>query len=316
MSEERYFDEHGNELTPEEVAALGDYEIVEEVEASPAAQQPAAETPAPVVAAPAEQRGRVSKVLIGGVAVLVLAVGGGVAYAMHSLGQQNTAADAKEAVVSKSSEVRASVEAKSSEVRASVAPSDEPDEPARTGVRVTGAKCLDPGPAVWDGQGEMPDHRLRQESAAKLPSSVSARVKKRDSRNPSEISIVQPETGRLLVYASDPAGIYNRATVSVAGGQPVVLGSGNVVSVGADGRDVCPTNARATKYAVVDGKKERAVEIVASKAVGDVMYGVNASGDIVELTLEKIEPEETDEPAEPKETDESDEPVAAEDDER
>lgn len=303
-----YVDEDGNELSAEEIAALGDdVEIVEEKAEAPATQQPATETPAPSGSAPAEQRGRVPKALLGGAAALVLAVGGGVAYGMHSLGQQNTVEDVSAAASSKVEEAKESVEDKKEEVLGPE-PSAEP-EPVRTGTRVTGEACLDPAAAQWDGQGEMPDHRLRQESAAKLPSSVSARVKKRDSRNPSEISIVQPETGRLLVYASDPAGIYNRATVSVAGGQPVVLGSGNVVSVGADGRDVCPTNARATKYAVVDGKKERAVEIVASKAVGDVMYGVNASGDIVELTLEKIEPEETDEPAEPKETDESDEPV-------
>lgn len=278
-----YVDEDGNELSAEEIAALGDdVEIVEEVSA-PAAQQPADGT--------AGARGRVPKALIGGVAVLVLAVGGGVAYGMHALGQQNTVEDVKQNVAAKSSEVRESVEVKKEEVRESVSP--EPEEPVRTGTRVTGAKCLDPEAAQWDGEGDMPDHRLRQEGSARLPSSVSARVKKRDTKNPSEIAITQPESGRLFVYASDPAGIYSRATVSIAGGLPVVLSSGNVVEVGADRSDVCPTNARPTSYAVVDGKREKAVEIVTSKSVGDTMYGVNASGDIVELVLEKIEQPES-----------------------
>ncbi|GAA4753086.1 hypothetical protein [Gordonia alkaliphila] len=305
MSEDKYYDEDGNELTPEEVAALGDdIEIVEESVEAPAAKQPAAETPA-------AQRGRVPKALIGGVAVLVLAVGGGVTYAMHSLGQQNTVEDVKAGAAAKSSEVREAVEDKKAEVRESVAPSAEP-EPVRTGTRVTGAKCLDPAAAQWDGEGDPPDHRLRQESAAKLPSSVSARVRKRDTRNPSEISIVQNGQNQLLVYASDPAGIYTRAKVSIAAGLPVVLGSGNVVEVGADDRDVCPTNARPTAYAVVDGKKERAVEIVASKSVGDTMYGVTASGEIAELVLEKIEPEGADDTAESDETDEADEAAESE----
>ncbi|KJR05974.1 hypothetical protein [Gordonia sihwensis] len=254
-----------------------------------------AQQPAPTVAAPAAQKGRVPKALIGGVAVLVLAVGGGVAYGMHALGQQNTVEDVTAAVAEKSSEVRESVEVKKEEVRESVSP--EPEEPVRTGTRVTGAKCLDPGPAVWDGEGDPPEFRLRQEAAAKLPSSVSARVKKRDSRNPSEIAITQPEKARLFVYASDPAGIFSRATVSIAGGLPVVLSSGNVVEIGADDRDTCPTNARPSTYAVVNGKRESAVEIIASKSVGDVMYGVTGNGDIAELTLEKIEPEEAAEPA-------------------
>lgn len=278
---EIYEDEHGN-LTDaagnpvdedgNRVAEVGP----EPVPSTPAAQQPAA------------RKGK-AKFLVVGAAALVLLVGGGIAYGLHTVGQQNTAEDVKEAVAAKSSEVREAVSAKSSEVRASVAP--EPKEPARNGVRVTGAACLDPAAAQWDGEGDPPDHRLRQEGSARLPSSVSARVKKRDSRNPSEIAITQPEKARLFVYASDPAGIYTRATVSIAAGLPVVLGSGNVVEVGTDDRDACPTNARPTAYAVVDGKKEKAVEIVAAKAVGDTLYGVTGGGDIAELTLEKIEPE-------------------------
>lgn len=307
-----YFDEDGNELSAAEVAALGDdVEIVEEVEALPAAQQPAAETPTPVVADPSPQSGRVPKGLIAGVAVLVLAVGGGVAYAMHSLGQQNTAGDVKAAASGKVEEVQEAVEDKKEEVRESVSPSAKP-EAVRTGTRVTGATCLDPGPAVWDGEGDPPDHRLRQEGSARLPSSVSARVKKRDTRNPSEISIVQNGQNQLLVYASDPAGIYTRAKVSIAAGLPVVLSSGNVVEVGADDRDVCPTNARPTAFAVVDGKKERAVEIIASKAVGDTLYGVTGNGDIAELVLEEVETEESEEPSESEETGETDEAAETE----
>ncbi len=303
---DQYFDEDGNELSAEEIAALGDdVEIVEEVSA-PAAQQPAAETPA-------AQRGRVPKGLIAGAAALVLAVGGGGAYALHSLGQQNTAQDVSAAASSKVDSAKEAVEEKKEEVRESVSPSAEPEEPVRTGTRVTGAACLDPAAAQWDGEGGMPAFRLRQEGSAALPSSVSARVKKRDSRNPSEISIVQNGQNQLLVYASDPAGIYTRAKVSIAAGLPVVLGSGNVVEVGADDRDVCPTNARPTAYAVVDGKREKAVEIVASKSVGDTMYGVTGSGEITELVLEKIEPEGADDTAESGETDEAAEPEPADD---
>ena len=116
---DQYFDEDGNELSAEEIAALGDdVEIVEEVSA-PAAQQPAAETPA-------AQRGRVPKGLIAGAAALVLAVGGGGAYALHSLGQQNTAQDVSAAASSKVDSAKEAVEEKKEEVRESVSPSAEP----------------------------------------------------------------------------------------------------------------------------------------------------------------------------------------------
>ncbi|WOC14319.1 hypothetical protein [Gordonia sp. MP11Mi] len=299
MSEERYFDEHGNELTPEEVAALGDYEIVEEVEASPAAQQPAAETPAPSGSAPAEQRGRVPKALLAGAAAVVVLIGGGVAYGMQSLGQQNTAQDVKQNVAEKSSEVKAAVEDKKEEVLPE--PSAEP-ETVRTGTRVTvtGAACLDPAAAQWDGEGAEPEFRLRRESAAKLPASITTLVKKRHRDRPSELSITQPKAGRLGVYASDSAGIYSRANVSIVGGVPVVLSSEPTPRVGKDAGE-CPTLARATTYAVVDGSKEKSVEILASKSVGDVMYGVT-DGEVIELVLERVDEPESDGGDEPVES--------------
>ncbi|GAC78779.1 hypothetical protein SAMN04488550_2907 [Gordonia malaquae] len=282
-----YVDEDGNPLSVEEIAALGDdIEIVEEVEdveevEAPAAQQPAAETPA----VPADGGSRVPKALLGGVAALVLLVGGGAAYGMHALGQQNTAEDVAAAASSKVEEVQSSVEDKKEEVL-EPEPSAAP-EPVRTGARVTGAQCMDPAQARWDGEGEMPEFRLRRESAAELPSSITARVKKRHKDDPSELSIVQSERNRLGVYASDSAGIYSRAVISITGGVPVVLNSGATPRVG-DDAGACPTLARATTYAVVDGDKEKPIEILASKSVGDVMYGIT-DDEIIELSLEKIE---------------------------
>ncbi|GAC80840.1 hypothetical protein SAMN04488550_0597 [Gordonia malaquae] len=280
-----YVDEDGNPLSADEIAALGDeVEIVEETVEAPTAvpAQPAAEAPTP--AAPATQGRKVPKAALAGVAAVVVLIGGGAVWGLHTLGNQNTAADVKAAVSSKTEAVKSSVAVKSSEV---LGPPEE-EKSDRTGTRVTGATCMDPAPAVWDGEGDPPEHRLRRESAADLPSSVTARVKRRHKDDPSEISMVQPEKGRLDIYASGAVGNYNRAEISIAGGVPVVLGDGGVLRVGRD-VGICPTTSRITRFAVVSGNREKSIEILSSKAVGDTMYGIT-DDEVIELSLEKVDP--------------------------
>lgn len=281
-----YVDEDGNPLSADEIAALGDeVEIVEEVIEAPVAApaQQAAEAAAPA----AEQGRKAPKALLAGIAAAVVLIGGGAAWGLHTLGSQNTVEDVKAGATSKVEAVESSVAAKSSVVLGPPSSAEEP-EPTRTGTRVTGAECMDPAGASWDGEGDPPQFRLRRESAADLPSSVTARVKRRHKDDPSEISMVQPEKGRLDIYASGAVGNYNRAEISIAGGVPVVLGDGGVLRVGRD-VGICPTTSRITRFAVVSGNREKSIEILASKAVGDTMYGIT-DDEVIELSLEKIDP--------------------------
>ncbi|MFF0709129.1 MULTISPECIES: hypothetical protein [Gordonia] len=94
--EYEYVDEHGHPLTPEEVAALGDVEIVEET--------PVSETP--VRAATPSTPHRIPKALIGVAAVAVLGIGGGVAYGLHAMGGQDNVAAVKAQVRDKTKEVK------------------------------------------------------------------------------------------------------------------------------------------------------------------------------------------------------------------
>ncbi|GAA4741799.1 hypothetical protein [Gordonia alkaliphila] len=79
------------------------------------APAPAAQPPAD--GGGAEQKvGKAPKLLIAGAAVAALLVGGGLAYGLSAVGDQNTVSDVKDAASAKSSQARAAVSSKKSEV--------------------------------------------------------------------------------------------------------------------------------------------------------------------------------------------------------
>ncbi len=85
----------------------------------PGAEQP---TPTPAAQPPAvgegveTKIGKAPKLLIAGAAVAVLLVGGGIAYGLSSVGDQNTVSDVKDAASAKSSQAQAAVSSKKAEV--------------------------------------------------------------------------------------------------------------------------------------------------------------------------------------------------------
>lgn len=78
---------------------------------------PTPATQSPAVGGDAAPRvGKVSKVVIAGAAAAALLVGGGIAYGLSAVGDQNTVADVKQGVVAKSSQAKAAVSSKKNEV--------------------------------------------------------------------------------------------------------------------------------------------------------------------------------------------------------
>ena len=110
-----YFDEDGNELTPEEVAALGDddVEIVDEAQSTSATvPTPVAQASASPTTPPAAPHPKAPKALLAVAAVAVLGIGGGVAYGLHAIGSQNTAASVKEHAAKKTDQLKTTAEDK------------------------------------------------------------------------------------------------------------------------------------------------------------------------------------------------------------
>lgn len=77
---------------------------------------PAAESPAAGSDSAAPRFGKVPKVVMAGATAAVLLVGGGIAYGLSAVGDQNTVADVKQGVVAKSSQAKAAVSSKKAEV--------------------------------------------------------------------------------------------------------------------------------------------------------------------------------------------------------
>ena len=282
-----YFDEDGNELTREEVDALGDdVEVVEEeVADAPAAPQPAAQAPA-AVDAPAKSGGRVPKALIAGVAAVVVLVGGGLAYGMSQVGNENTVEDVRAGVSSKSAEVSAKVEDKKQEV-----------EESATWEPVTSPLCLNDkiDAAAWNGTGEKPKQRLNVVGRTALPEGIKGLLEKRENGEPRELVALQTDETRLGLYVSGTQvdsstgdSTWWKVTVSLAGAEPVVLGEGK-----GSGNDVemrygaCATIPEGSYWVTGRGGDDAAttVELMKPVKTGDFIYAV-AGDDLLKLALE------------------------------
>ncbi|MFJ7619810.1 hypothetical protein ACIQYZ_13515 [Rhodococcus erythropolis] len=245
-----YVDEDGNPLTPEEVAALGDDVEVEEVAVAPA---PAAKQPA---AAPSAPVGKGVKAALAGAAVVVLALGGGLAYTMSQVGNENTASDVKDAVASKSSEIRESIAPSSSAV---------PVEEAEVhGTPVTGLGCQEGAflAAQWAEGDPAPTHQLGVEEVISMPVGFTERMRKGEEKagQRPKTAAVQMSSERLGIYVAgtenaqsngDP--VWWRVNVAISGGFSVI-GEGYGDGSDRDARMAsCPTIDAGTYRVVGDG---------------------------------------------------------------
>lgn len=103
MPDYEYVDENGNPVDP---TTLGEYEVVDD------------DTPVATPAAAAPHR--IPKALMAIGAVGVLAIGGGIAYGLHSIGNQSTVGDVKAGVSSKAASASSAYRSESSAVESSV----------------------------------------------------------------------------------------------------------------------------------------------------------------------------------------------------
>ncbi|WP_287004241.1 MULTISPECIES: hypothetical protein [Gordonia] len=143
-----YVDEDGNAVDPAELDA-GGYQIVDKTD-TPVPGSPAAQV---------ERASKVPKALLAVAAVAVLAVGGGAVYALHSIGDQHTAADIKAGAERKKDEVEAGVQDRAADERAELMPVT-----ACGGYTGSGLAA-----AQWTGD-ERPSMQLAITSVTDLPS--------------------------------------------------------------------------------------------------------------------------------------------------
>ncbi|OBA39001.1 hypothetical protein [Gordonia sp. 852002-51296_SCH5728562-b] len=289
-----YEDAQGNPLTPEQAeAAIADgrevYEVVDDVFVDPPVPTVPAAAPAPPAAESTTSR-KAPKALLAMAAVVALAIGGGVAYGMHSLGQRNTTEDVKAAIASKSVAVSSVVESKKAEVSESVE--------QRVGTRITGMTCPadELARAQWDGQGEKPGHQLRKLAETALPAGFVSRKAKADKGEPREMVMLQLSDSRMGVYISTTSvdsqsgkSAWWKVTVGTSG-DPAILGEGMGDGTDQDMRGACGT-VPGGRYLVVDDDHEDEPTDLAllkpTKSDG-VVYAI-AGDRLLKLALERVD---------------------------
>lgn len=181
-SDSGYVDEDGNPIPESELHLYMDVDD-DEVESQPAA--PATPpTPAGTAVAPQGTGGpRVPKVLIAGVLAGVVLLGGGTAWFLSSLGEQNTAETAT-----------AAVQQKTEKVKAKVAEQDP--------VNACDPKQLESG-TLWDEvSGDAPKMQLRVLETAPLPPAAKQRVE--DGGRTLEMEILQVNRFNWGLYLVEP----------------------------------------------------------------------------------------------------------------
>ncbi len=181
-----YVDEEGNPVDPAELGddvEFVDEEVEEVVEDTPAAAEPVVPTSEPVSAPTAAAAPRkVPKALLAGVAAAVLLVGGGAAYGLSQLGNQDTVQDAKAAVTEKTEQVK-------EEARADIDACD--------GRQVAAAS--------FSKGGDTPKMELKVTSVTALPPGYAERVAGLGDRAADRVTILQQSTGDLGVYVQEEA---------------------------------------------------------------------------------------------------------------
>lgn len=290
-----YEDIDGNPLTPEQAeTAIANgqevYEVVEEevvdppvtVPTAPAAApaQPAAEAPVSADTTAATRR-TAPKGLLAVAAVVIIAIGGGLAYGMHNLGQRNTVEDVKAAVSSKSVAVSSAVESKKAEVVSA------------KGELLSGQRCpiATVRGAQWDGEGELPEYQLQEVGKTALPAGFRERVAKRAQGEPREVVMLQLSDSRLGVYVSGTSvdaqsgkSTWWKVTTAITGDEPAVLGESMGDGTDRDMRGACESVPEGSYLVMADGTEaapDAPTKLLMLKpATGSdgVVYAVNADG--------------------------------------
>lgn len=249
-----YEDEWGDPLTPKQAEAAiargqAVYEVVEEEVAEVSVEAPAAapaQQVAETVTTPAEPARKAPKALLALAAVVVIAAGGGIAYGMHALGQQNTVEDVKSAVSSKASEVKQSVAPSSS-----AAPNEpEPVQP------VLGAGCSPTkiqGAGWRDGEPK-PEMQLAVEEAIEIP--YGFRKRRDEAGQRALLALLRPSADTLGLYVASTTTtnsgkpLWWKVTVGTAGGFSV-LGENYGTGRDKDKLGSCDTLDQPASYYVV-----------------------------------------------------------------
>lgn len=295
-----YEDAQGNPLTPAEAEtaiAAGQevYEVVEDevvdppvtVPTVPAAApvQPVAETPVSAASTAATRR-TAPKGLLAVAAVVVIAIGGGLAYGMHNLGQQHTVEDAKVAVSSKKAAVSSAVESK--------VESKKKEAVSAKGDYLVGQACPDRAVegAQWAGGDEpLPEYQLQTVGKTTLPAGFRERVAKRAKGEPREIVMLQLSDSRLGVYVSGTSvdaqsgkSTWWKVTTAITGDEPAVLGDSMGDGTDRDMRGACESVPEG-RYLVMGQDQTEAPDaptklLMLKPAAGEdgTVYAVNADG--------------------------------------
>ena len=222
MSEYEYVDENGNPVDP---ADLAEYEVVDDA-------------PAPAAAPPAPHR--VPKALLALGAVAVLAVGGGIAYGLHSIGDQSTVADVKAGVSSKAASASSAYRSESSAVESSV----QQAIPIRA--------CQ--GDVEKAGLGG--DLEMRILSYVDLPPSMTGRITPQIDEEASRVQMVQTAPTDLGVYWDERDAPLSKTgwwkvSVETGTGRPVIAGEAPGTGHDVPYSGACKTHFDAGSYRVV-----------------------------------------------------------------
>ncbi|MFT3661759.1 MAG: hypothetical protein QM809_10245 [Gordonia sp. (in: high G+C Gram-positive bacteria)] len=253
----KYVDENGDPIDPSE---LEDFEAVEQP--APPAPTAASTTEAATLAEVPGGGVRIPKALIAGAAVVVLGLGGGLAYAMSQIGDRNTAGDVKSAVSSAAAPAMSSASAKASAAKA-------------TARRVTGAVC--DGKAIagaaWPEEGATPTTQLRTTDVIPMGHGFSKRrIDAEEEGQKAKLAMLQLSDEQLGVYVASTANaqsngdaVWWKTTVAITGGF-ATLGETYGDGRDRDMRGACDTIAGGP-YRVVgeSGSEEKPVEVLMLK---------------------------------------------------
>ena len=197
QEEFEYFDEAGNPVDPSDLA---EYEVVDE---APAVTPPA----------PSPPQHRIPKALIAIGAVGVLAIGGGIAYGLHNLGNESTAADVRAGVSSKAASASSAYRSESSAVESSV----------RQAIPIRACQ------GDVEKAGPSGDLEMRILSYIDLPPSMTGRIKPQIDEEASRVQMVQTAPSDLGVYWDERDAPLSKTgwwkvSVETGTGRPVIAG--------------------------------------------------------------------------------------------
>lgn len=193
QEEFEYFDEAGNPVDPSD---LDGYEVVDET--------PGATPPAPH---------RIPKALIALGAVAALAIGGGIAYGLHTVGNQSTVADVKAGVSSKAASASSAYRSESSAVESSVQQAIP--------IRACQGDVEKAGPSG--------DLEMKSLSYVDLPPAMTGRIKPQIDEEASRVQMVQTAPTDLGVYWDERDAPLSKTgwwkvAVETGTGRPVIAG--------------------------------------------------------------------------------------------